>query len=155
MSKSKLKEEDSTESEDARTSSQGDNSAGSNANDAPVLSNATSSRRAASTGRFSSLSCGHFSLAAFAFTDNFVVLGYKVQIVWLLSGAGIIGTLAYSHGLWLYPSTFRLYQPFKGGLRFVVLQFMSWLTYALSIVLLAAGLWHAERNRGILTSAGS
>ena len=116
-------------------------------------SSTTSSANAVLIG---SLGLTFVAFAAFALTDNRDVLGSRFTFTWVASSLGVIVALplVYSHGLRLYPSSFKLFQPFKGGLRFVVFQFFSWLLYVISVLLLAVGLWHVERNRGILTSAG-
>ena len=50
---------------------------------------------------------------------------------------------------------YRMWQPFRGGLRFVVLQAFTWAFYTLAVLaVLGAVLWEEDRAAGLLSSGG-
>ncbi|KAJ9451587.1 Diacylglycerol O-acyltransferase 2 [Diplonema papillatum] len=49
---------------------------------------------------------------------------------------------------------YRLIQPFAGGIRFVVLQALSWLFYALTVVVLVGAVYYGEDAAGWLSGGG-
>lgn len=81
--------------------------------------------------------------------------------------AGVVGmssviiAVPLTHGLGgvsLYPSQYKLYQPFKGGPKFVLLQAFGWALWTVAIIIAiavaSAGIRHAQNFKGLLTAGG-
>ena len=49
---------------------------------------------------------------------------------------------------------YKMYQPFSGGVRFVVLQALSWAFYSLAVVALIAAVMYGEKTVGLVSSGG-
>jgi hypothetical protein len=62
---------------------------------------------------------------------------------------------AHLAGRYIY-ETYRMWQPFKGGIRFVVLQGLSWSLYAFTTAMIFFGLYFAESSSvtGVLAMGG-
>eukprot|EP01059_Diplonema_ambulator_P036045 TRINITY_DN8817_c0_g1_i1.p1 TRINITY_DN8817_c0_g1~~TRINITY_DN8817_c0_g1_i1.p1 ORF type:complete len:808 (+),score=119.34 TRINITY_DN8817_c0_g1_i1:111-2426(+) len=49
---------------------------------------------------------------------------------------------------------YHYFQPFSGGIRFVVLQALSWAFYSLAVIILLFAVWYGDSSVGLLSSSG-
>ncbi|GBG31058.1 Diacylglycerol O-acyltransferase 2 [Hondaea fermentalgiana] len=97
------------------------------------------------------------ALLMFIVAERQYTSGQKVGFGFLaaVGGAGVFLAIPATHwiGHFLHDD-YKIWQPFRGGVRFVVLQAISWTFYGITAVIVMAAVAFAEHNNGMLASAG-
>lgn len=98
------------------------------------------------------------ALVLFVVAERQYTSGQKVGFGFLAACGGASLFLAIPATHWighLVHQDYKLFQPFRGGVRFVVLQAISWTFYGITAVIVMGGVAFAEHtNGGMLASAG-
>mmetsp|Transcript_7413 Transcript_7413/g.11898 ORF Transcript_7413/g.11898 Transcript_7413/m.11898 type:complete len:832 (+) Transcript_7413:2044-4539(+) len=91
------------------------------------------------------------------FAERQYVVGSKVGfgVLSAIGGASVFLAIPATHWIGRYlHKGYRLFQPFQGGARFVILQAISWTFYSITALIIIASVAYAEHTNGLLASAG-